>query len=142
MKTLNKVAFVKAKANGLNNAQAAIVAGSEAKNPRQVGWQLSNNSEVQIMIDKAIRVLDITVIKALQPIADALGAEKDNGSADYNVRLKASQMAQELLGVKAKHNPPTPPPEPLNIKELNAAMKSGDDVALYKAVFTKSIDRP
>jgi hypothetical protein len=140
MNTLDKVAFVKAKARGKSNAESAIIAGSHAKNPRQVGWQLSNNTEIQIMTEKAIKALNLNVQRVLQPISDALDAEEKDGSINHNVRLKASQMAQDLIGIKHKGQVSHPEQSLENYKELNIALKSGDDVALVKAWQQKPID--
>ena len=93
---------------------------------------------------KAMRVHGLTATKVIKPIADALEATRlkevegdffDTGLPDHTIRLKATAMAIELLGLK---NPKTPPQnKDNNNEELNKALRNMDEVELQRAVFRK-----
>lgn len=100
---------------------------------------------------KAMRVHGLTATKAIKPIADALEAKKlivHNGNnpddswteeiIDHTTRLKAAQLAIELLGLKK----PQKALEGLSKenKEVERIIKSSDEVELQRAVFRKSND--
>lgn len=95
---------------------------------------------------KAMRVHGLTATKVIKPIAEALEAKKlivhngDNPSdswteeiIDHHTRLKAAQIAIELLGLKKIKDLPK-----IDRKEMEQILKSSDEVELHKAVFRRN----
>ena len=93
---------------------------------------------------KAMRQHGLTATKVIKPIAEALEANKvvivgsgDDAFADvhpdYQLRLKASAMAIELL----KKAPSIPKDDESNTQALHKALKNMDEVELQRAVFRK-----
>lgn len=104
---------------------------------------------------KAMRVHGLTATKAIKPIAEALNAEKivvrkrtvhmENGDTqeeefldsepDHNTRLKAAQIAIELMGLKKGNK--LPEKRENESKDIWKALKGKDEVELQRAVFRK-----
>jgi hypothetical protein len=141
-KFLNKKAFVKAKAEGLNNTEAALKAGSKNREAAKVaGHVLSHDESIQHDLSIELERADINVQRPLKRIREALDADKIDFKtgevfADHSTRLKASAMALDLLGVK---NAKTSEPNPTQNKELLDAINNNvDEVELQKLVFRKT----
>lgn len=161
-KTLNKKEFIKAKAQGLNNTEAALKAGSKNKASAKVsGYNLAHSVDIQAQLTNELLKQDITLANALKPISLGLNAGEtittyattESGTTLYNddgtpvikkeefipnlgVQLRASAMALDLLGVKKLDNSPTPD-NSTNSKEIQKALKNGDEVELQRILFKK-----
>lgn len=132
---------------GKSQTEAAKIASPHLtkKSAAMVGSRLAKRQSVQQLIDKALKKHDITILKAIGPIADALQATKivtshtepDYEIIDHPVRLKASSMALDLLGAKKTKDQPQTPPASLNNEELSQALKTNDAVELQRILFKK-----
>lgn len=145
-KTLNKVKFVQAKAQGHNNTESALIAGSKNRiSAQRSGHNLAYSTDVQIMLANELKRLDITLANSLMPIKLGLEADMVNEHTgeilpDFNTRLKASDRALKLLGVyDQKRTKNEHEQQPIN-KELISALKDGDEIELQRIVFNKQSD--
>lgn len=112
--TVKEAKLVKATIEGKNQTEAGLIADSN-RSPESARVWASNTlrkATVQEELQKEMARQGISVEKIIKPIADALVADKvhivGNGDQamaevvpDHSIRLKASGMAQTLLGVKA-----------------------------------------
>lgn len=101
--------------NNGNQTQAALKSYGTDQKPvtyqtaRQIGVENLQKPSIRAELDKALVKYEINLDTAVKPIADALEATKTYGSKDgievtdvpqHSTRLKASDMALTLLGVK------------------------------------------
>lgn len=149
-KQIKETKFIKAIAEGKSKQQAGLIAG--AKTPvaaSKYANRMSKNVSVQQRIEKILKKQGITLESAIQPVADALQAQKigydketgeyyEQGIADHTTRLQASKMALELLG--AKNQQQTQTPQNTNTKEITEAIQKGDEIELYRLVFGKKTE--
>lgn len=147
--TVKEAKFIQAKLAGKSATEAAKIAGYSKKSAHISGSKLMKRSHIQEALFFTLEDLGITFQKAVKPITEALEATRvviiGNGEEamadvqpDHNVRLKASSMALDLLGLKHGHSVSSPHSIPDTMTpELQAAMKSGDEVELQRAIFRK-----
>lgn len=145
--TLNKTKFLEAKAQGKNNTQAALAAGSKSTNAAEkAGWRLSNTVSVQRELQRAVKQSGITMQQCINVFADAMTADKqttdDDGNIifkpDYTTRMKAAERFMKLMGVDQAIDPAMVQPAPTNQlkdKKLLQALQEADEVQLLGAVF-------
>lgn len=104
----------------------------------------------KISLIKALRKHGLTATKAIKPIVEALEATKisihgkDSEAfaevePDHSTRLRAAQLAIELLGLKTNKLPE--PDNPTN-KLLTEALQGSDTVKLQQIVFNKPDKQP
>lgn len=108
--TVKRAKFVKAIVEGKPKYKAAMEAfGIEHQPTASVRASAElKNVNVQMALQEAMARQGITIDKIVKPIADGLDAikivtsptEPDKEIPDHAIRLKASGMAQTLLGVK------------------------------------------
>lgn len=109
--TVKQAKFVKAKAEGKSGTQAYMEAyGTTNANVAKVeASRTLTKPNVQEALQAEMARQGITLEKIIKPVADALEAEKvhivGNGEQamaeivpDHSIRLKASSMAQTLIG--------------------------------------------
>lgn len=145
--TITDLKFVKAKLEGKSDLQAAKIAKPHLKTDNSagvVGHHMAKKPEIQDALAKALQKHQITLDRAIKPITDALDASKTVGVGEYAdvvpdhaIRLRASNMSMDLLGVKRSSDTP-PPQAPLDGTALLEALKSADFVKLQQIVFGKS----
>lgn len=114
--TVKEAKLAQAKAKGLTHDKAWDEAGysqNSSKATKVANTQkILSKPNVQEAFQQAMAAQGITIEKIVKPIADGLEAEKvhivGNGdqamaeiTPDHSIRLKASDMAQKLMGVKA-----------------------------------------
>lgn len=113
--TVKQAKFVKAKVEGKSGTQAYMEAYG-TKNKATAAVEASktlNKPNIQEAFQQAMAAQGITIEKIVKPIADGLEAEKvhivGNGDQamaevvpDHSIRLKASGMAQNILGLKSE----------------------------------------
>jgi phage terminase small subunit len=110
--TLREMKYVQAKAKGLSNTQAAMIAtGATSENSaKTLGHRLSTNVNVQEAVAAEFEKQGITMERIIAPIDRALDAQRvviygsgDDAFADvvddHNVQLKAASMAAQLMGI-------------------------------------------
>lgn len=123
--------------NGGNMSKAMIQAGyskAASKNPQK----LTNNPVVQTELQRIMQEMGITKEMALQPLKDALIAEKQDFHTgawmpDHTIRLAASDRLLKLQQIaEAKDTPPTPPAD---AKTLLDAIQNGNVSELQRVVF-------
>lgn len=104
--------FVKAKATGVSGTKAAMIA-YDVNNERTASVIATENlakPSIQEAVQKEMARQGIDLESIVRPITDGLKAEKvsivGNGeqamaevTPDHGIRLKASKMAQDLIGV-------------------------------------------
>jgi len=143
--------FIEAKLQGKSATEAAKIAGYSHKSAHITGSALMKKEHIREALFVTLEDLGITFQKAVKPISEALqatklivhGKDSEEGWTeevpDYTNRLKASSMSLDLLGLKHGHSVNTPSAVPDKMTpELQAAMKSGDEVELQRAIFRKS----
>lgn len=91
---------------------------------------------VQEALQQALAKHNITVDTAVEPIANALTAKKQNQftgeiTDDYTTQLNASKMALNLLGVQS-----TTAPTQVNNDDILNAIKTKDTLKITQAVFS------
>jgi len=104
--------FVKAKAQGLSNTKAAMIATgtTSVDSAKTLGHRLSTNVNVQEAIQAEMAKQGITLEAIIKPVKEALAAEKvhivGNGDQamadvvpDHSVRLKAVSIASQFMGI-------------------------------------------
>lgn len=107
---------------------------------------ISENMNKNALI-KALRKHGLTATKAIKPIVEALNASKviiHNGDnpddswteevPDHAIRLRASQLAIELLGLK---NAKPEPSQPKTNGALLNAINESDEIKMQQIVFNK-----
>lgn len=147
MTKLNKTKFIEAKAQGKNNTEAALIAGAANKQAaHKAGYRLNKVVDMQKTIDKALSKKGITLDNLLQVYVDALQAEQTDRltgeiSVNHTMRMKAADKLLDLSGIitQLKHqNPMSQNITTTDYKEIQGALKSGDEVELVKATFRKT----
>lgn len=145
-----KAKFVEAKLRGASDTQAALIAKPEIKpsSAATTGMRLSRDVDVQQALQKALQKHNITIDRVAQRVSEGMDAEKQNNytgeiTPDMSIRLKATDMAANLLGVKqTKHEPSQPGTvTPETAKELAEAIRNGDEVRVTQAVWGKKDDK-
>ena len=109
--TVKEAKFVKEVVSGKSNTQAALIAtgATSVNSAKTLGHRLSTRVNVQEALQKEMERQGITTELIIKPIKDGLLAEKvtivGNGDSamaeitpDHQIRLKASSMAQTLIG--------------------------------------------
>ena len=107
--TVKQAKLVKAKAQGKTHKEAYVEAGyaPTTDNAMMVNAnRVLSKPNVQEALQAEMARQGITLEKIIKPVADALEAKKivtsptepDKEVADHSIRLKASSMAQTLLG--------------------------------------------
>lgn len=147
--------FIKAKLQGKNNTQAAMIAtGTTNKQYAAVAAnRMIKNDNIQAQLAKELDKMGITLKKAIKPIKDGLQATKqgmdketgeyfDSGLPEHATRLKASAMALELLGAKDRHNNHDNQTPPFNPALLTEALNNGDEIELQRIIFNKPENPP
>lgn len=151
--TEKEAAFIKSKLSGASNTAAAIQAGYSKRSAHITGNQLIKKPHIRRALFLTLEDFGINLEAALKPIQDALTANKvisavsagdANGATtdfidvpDHPTRLKAAGMTLDLLGMKHGAKPTSLPETPQMSPELLAAMKSGNEVELQRAVWRK-----
>lgn len=157
--TPKEAKFIKFKLAGESSTRAAKLAGYSEKSAHVTGNALMKKPHIRDAVLVTLESLGITFQKAVKPVSDALGADKivirkrtvvrENGDIgeeefvdtepDHSVRLKASSMALDLLGLKHGHSVNSSKSVPDKMSpELSNALKSGDEVELQRAIFRRS----
>jgi phage terminase small subunit len=149
---LDKTKFIEAKAEGKNNTEAALQAGSKTpRAARQAGYRLNRQPDIQKQLNKSIKRHNITVDLIMTIYAEAAKAEKvvivgkgDDAFADvtpdHMVRMKAADKFSDLLGINSRLKSQNTMSQNITQQmtpELQAAINSGDEVELQRAVFRK-----
>jgi hypothetical protein len=151
---IREAKFIEAKIAGKNDTQAAMYAtGTSNKKVANVqASRIKKSPVVQTEFDKLLKQQGITLKKALKPIGKGLIAQKtivhgkdgNDGFVevvdDIEVQLKSSDRALKLLGITNQVKSENAQSHNMNEQitpELHAAMKSGDEVELQRAVFRK-----
>lgn len=112
--TVKEAKLVKAKAEGKKHDEAWDEAGYSQNSSKVVKVvntsKILSKPKVQEALQAELEKQGITLEKALKPIADGLEADKPGwtdkdgvfheGTRDHSIRLKASGMALDLMGVK------------------------------------------
>lgn len=111
--------LVKAVVEGANQTEAGLAADSDRTPESARVWanKALQKATVQEALHMEMAKQGITLEKIVKPIADALEAEKvhivGNGDQamaevmpDHSIRLKASSMAQDLMGLKKNQEAP------------------------------------
>src|SRR5688572_15499140 len=140
-----KAKFVEAKLLGASDTKAAMIAKPELRpsSAPNTGMRLSRDVDVQAALQKALEKHDITIDRIAKRISEGMDAEKQNNftgevTPDQTARLKATDMAMGLTGLKAKTEPPKPDKiNPGTAKELAEAIRNGDEVQVTQAVWGK-----
>lgn len=90
-----EIKYVKAKAEGKSNTEAAMIAtGTKSINSaKTLGNRLSTNVNVQAAVAEALKKNGITLDNAIAPIGDAIRSD------ELDMRLKGSDRALKLMGV-------------------------------------------
>lgn len=150
--TPKEAKFIEWKLKGQNNTEAAISAGYSVKSARITGSSLMQKPHIREAIGITTEQLGITFYKAVKPITDALEANKistdkdsgehfDSGIPDHGVRLKASAMALDLLGMRRSLKiPESQNTNPQMNSDLAEAMKNNDTIELQRIAFSKTSD--
>lgn len=101
-------AYVENNGNGTKAALEAYDTNSEDVARSMAAENLAKPT-IRVAVEKALEKADITIEKAVQPIADGLQATKTIPTTDgfvegidHGIRLKASGMALKLLGADQK----------------------------------------
>lgn len=111
--TVKEAKLVKAKAQGMTNAKAYVVAGYSSTRPDVAeanARKVLGKPSVQNALHAELARQGITLEKIIKPIKDGLEAERvaivGNGdqamaevTPDHSIRLKSSAMAQKLMGL-------------------------------------------
>jgi hypothetical protein len=109
--TVKEIKLVDGIVRGKTKRQAAIDAGYTGKTIETIGVtasQVLRKPNVQELLAQAFERHGITIDAATKPIADGLKAEKEQfdkdgetvgTSPDHSIRLKASGMAFNLMGI-------------------------------------------
>lgn len=116
--TVKQTKFIKGVAQGKTKRQSAIDAGYKGtpETISVVASETLRKPNVQEALQKEMVRQGITIEKIIKPIKDGLDAEKvhivgsgDQAKAeitpDHSIRLKASSMAQTLLGANKPKEP-------------------------------------
>lgn len=107
--------FVKAKAEGKSNLQAAKIATGTTNDASAgvMGHHMAKDPTIQQAVAQALADAGITLPKAIQPIAEGLEATRDiydkegnfvDSNPDHTTRLKASGMALDLMGARKQQD--------------------------------------
>lgn len=144
--------FIKAKLEGKNNTQAAMVAtGTKSKDvAKKQGNTLSTSINVQTQIQKALKNYGITIDILVGVAVSALTAVKSTSIQgevyptdipDHTVRLAAMTKLAELAGMKYKPDDPNSPwkqVQPGTITpEVSDALQQSDEVELQRVILRK-----
>jgi hypothetical protein len=150
--------FIKAKLEGKNNTQAAMIAtGTNSKDvAKKQGSRLSASVNVQDIIRKELKKLKVTPSKILKIYAEALEATKlivhgkdpDTGWTeevpDHKVRMQAADKFSDLLGIKGqpiwKPVPAIDKPSISNLPQspqIAEAIENGDEIEMQRIIFKK-----
>jgi hypothetical protein len=107
--TVKQAKFVKAKAEGKTGVEAAMAAydTTDYFTANAIAVQNSQKPSIQEALHAEFKRQGITLERIVRPINDALDANKivtsptepDKEVADHSIRLKASGMAAQFLGV-------------------------------------------
>lgn len=133
--TVKEAKLVKGVAQGKPKYKAAIDAGYSPKSAPAVASETLKKPNVQAALQEEMAKQGITLAKIVRPITDALEAERvhivgsgDQAMAevvpDHSIRLKASSMAQSLIGVKAQEGGTT------NYNFINIAKGDKDEFGI------------
>lgn len=115
--TVKEAKLVKGVVQGKPKYKAAVEAGYSEKSARSIATETLKKPNIQEALQAELAKQGITLEKIIKPIKDGLEAEKvsivGNGdeamaeiTPDHSIRLKASDMAQKLMGVKANQENP------------------------------------
>lgn len=150
---LDRGKFVLAKTQGKTNKAAALAAGAKTEKAAEIaGWRMSKEIEVKQRIEKAVSKQGVQIEQLVKVYTDAVKANKttlvketgeivDSGIPDHTTRMRAAERLFDILGIVTKGEVMNPLPKVIKVdtpKELVEAMKSGDEVELQRAVFTKA----
>jgi len=100
----------------------------------------------KLALVKAMRLHGLTATKVIKPIVEALEANKSvvmgkdedafvDIQPDHSTRLRAAQLAIELLGLKKDLEFAQPPNK--DNKALTKALQNADEVELQRIIFNK-----
>ena len=107
--TVKQAKFVKAKAEGKTGTEAAMIAYDvvDPKTAAVISSENLNKPNIQQAVQESMVRQGIDIDSVVKPIADGLIANKIHlygdevdYTPDHSVRLKASGMALDLMGVK------------------------------------------
>lgn len=113
--TVKEQKLIKGVAAGKSQTQAAIEAGYSPRSAHELASKTLKKVDVQNALHMELEKQGITLDRVIKPISDALDAEKvhivGNGDQamadvvpDHAIRLKASGMAQTLMGINKETN--------------------------------------
>lgn len=149
-KEIEEKRFAKAKLEGANNTQAAMIAtGTTSVDVAKTqGHRLSTNVNVQQAILSELETQGVDLSQMVKPVKEALEANKiivmgkgtDDSFVDvipdWTARLKAADMLFKLTGAYSPPKPKEDPPQPdIITPEFKKALKARDVHALERIVF-------
>jgi hypothetical protein len=151
---MDKAKFIKAKAEGKTNKQAALEANPDLKpdSAEVVGSRLSKNPEIKLMIQKTAQqaMIDANISSddLIQTLKEASTAVKpviygkgDDAVLDilpdWTARLKATDMLLKLQQAytPTKEDEPVKQLQPQDLEALKKRIDKGDVAALERIVF-------
>lgn len=100
--TVKEKKFVKEYVSNGGNGTHAVLASYDTTNSnaaRAMAPDILARPSVRDAVEKALEKHGITIDAAVAPIAAGLKATNDDGKTDHSIRLKASGMALNLMGV-------------------------------------------
>lgn len=131
--TPRKAKFVKAVLEGKSNTQAAIAAtGTKSYTAAgTIGHRMSKDVNIQEALMLEMQKQGIDLPSLVKPIADGLKADKESfdkeghrhTSADHSIRLKATGMAAQFMGIRSASGDTT-----INFNNFSGSQRSDYDV--------------